>query len=104
MEKFEMYYPVEGTSALKPKLSSESAQPARIISFPELRTRQDARTGCALVRVERGSFVHRVESTVAAAMAGTVQGSSFGRMQRWQAVAGGCTFVALAFGSLLLSL
>ena len=57
MKNFEMNCPVEGTSALQPKLDSA------------------VRTGSA-------------------------QGVAFGRVQRWQAVVGGCVFAALALASL----
>lgn len=104
MKNFETNYPVEGTSALKPKYDMVSAQRACIIAFPEDRVRRVARMQPASACTNQGSFMHRVESTVTSAMAGTAQGSSFGRMQRWQAVAAGCVFSALAFGSLLLCL
>lgn len=104
MKNFEMKYPVEGTSALKAKPDTVSAQHARIIAFPEARARHAIRVAPAPIRMDQGSFAHRAESRVSSAMAGTVYGLPFGRMQRWQAVAGGFALTALAFGGLLLSL
>ena len=43
-------------------------------------------------------------SFASAVRAGTAQGVSFGRVQRWQAVVGGCVFAALAFASLFMGL
>lgn len=94
MKNFEMNYPVEGTSALQPKLDSAPARRARIIAFPE-RPSQDG--GAA--RSKHGSA-----SFASALRAGTAQGVSFGRMQRWQAVVAGCAFGALALASLLMGL
>lgn len=94
MKNFEMKYPVEGTSALQPKLDSAPARQARIIAFPEraAQTGSSAHAGCG-----DASFASAVR-------AGTAQGVSFGRVQPWQAVVGGCVFAALAFASLFMGL
>ncbi len=39
-------------------------------------------------------------SIVSAVRTGSAQGVAFGRVQRWQAVVGGCVFAALALASL----
>ena len=77
MKNFEMNCPVEGTSALQPKLDSAPARRARIIAFPQHAVLPD-----------------RDVRAVSA------QGVAFGRVQRWQAVVGGCVFAALALASL----
>ena len=93
MKNFETNYPVEGTSALQPKLDP-ALQCARIIAFPG-----------RPVPMEGGSREHAGRSTIALAVrTGTAQGVSFGRVQRWQAVVGGCAFAALSFASLFMGL
>ena len=84
MKNFEMNCPVEGTSALQPKLDSAPARRARIIAFPQHAVLPD-RDGA---------------SSVSAVRTGSAQGVAFGRVQRWQAVVGGCVFAALALASL----
>ena len=84
MKNFEMNCPVEGTSALQPKLDSAPARRARIIAFPPHAVRPD-RAGASIVSAVR---------------TGSAQGVAFGRVQRWQAVVGGCVFAALALASL----
>ncbi|WP_270296445.1 hypothetical protein [Eggerthella sinensis] len=65
-------------------------------------------SACAHHRISRGagaSAAPRVESRIAAGLRnGTVQGLSFGRMQRWQAALGGCAFAALALVGVVLGL
>ena len=78
MKNFEMNCPVEGTSALQPKLDS------RIIAFPQHAVLPD-RDGASIVSAVR---------------TGSAQGVAFGRVQRWQAAVGGCVFAALALASL----
>lgn len=94
MKNFEMKYPVEGTSALQPKLDPAPARRARIIAFPERPI-----SGARVAQPRRAS-----ESLVSAVRAGTAQGVSFDRVQRWQAVLGGCVFAALAFAGLIVGL
>lgn len=84
MKNFEMNCPVEGTSALQPKLDSAPARRARIIAFPQHAVLPD-RDGTSIVSAVR---------------TGSAQGVAFGRVQRWQAVVGGCVFAALALASL----
>lgn len=84
MKNFEMNCPVEGTSALQPKLDSAPARRARIIAFPQHAVLPD-RDGASIVSAVR---------------TGSAQGMAFGRVQRWQAVVGGCVFAALALASL----
>lgn len=84
MKNFEMNCPVEGTSALQPKLDSAPARRARIIAFPKHAVLPD-RDGASIVSAVR---------------TGSAQGVAFGRVQRWQAVVGGCVFAALALASL----
>ena len=84
MKNFEMNCPVEGTSALQPKLDSAPARRARIIAFPQHAVLPD-RDGASIVSAVR---------------TGSAQGVAFGRVQRWQAVVGGCVFAALALASL----
>ena len=79
-----MNCPVEGTSALQPKLDSAPARRARIIAFPQHAVLPD-RDGASIVSAVR---------------TGSAQGVAFGRVQRWQAVVGGCVFAALALASL----
>ena len=74
----------EGTSALQPKLDSAPARRARIIAFPQHAVLPD-RDGASIVSAVR---------------TGSAQGVAFGRVQRWQAVVGGCVFAALALASL----
>ena len=81
MKNFEMNCPVEGTSALQPKLDSAPARRARIIAFPQHAVLPD-RDGASIVSAVR---------------TGSAQGVAFGR---WQAVVGGCVFAALALASL----
>lgn len=90
MKNFEINCPVEGTSALQPKLDPASARHARIIAFP----RHAALSARDMRAVRNGA------SIVSAVRAGSVQGVAFGRVQRWQAVVGGCVFAALALASL----
>ena len=90
MKNFDTKYPVEGSSALQPHYGAAPARHARIIAFPE---------------VQGASGAPRVESRIAADLRnGTVQGLSFGRMQRWQAALGGCAFAALALVGVVLGL
>ena len=84
MKNFEMNCPVEGTSSLQPKLDSAPARRARIIAFPQHAVLPD-RDGASIVSAVR---------------TGSAQGVAFGRVQRWQAVVGGCVFAALALASL----
>ena len=90
MKNFEMNCPVEGTSALQPKLDSAPARRARIIAFPQHAVLPDRD-----VRAVRDGA-----SIVSAGRTGSAQGVAFGRVQRWQAVVGGCVFAALALASL----
>ena len=90
MKNFEMNCPVEGTSALQPKLDSAPARRARIIAFPQHAVLPDRD-----VRAVRDR-----DSIVSAVRTGSAQGVAFGRVQRWQAVVGGCVFAALALASL----
>ena len=85
MKNFEMNCPVEGTSALQPKLDSAPARRARIIAFPQHAVLPDRD-----VRAVRDGA-----SIVSAVRTGSAQG-----VQRWQAVVGGCVFAALALASL----
>ena len=75
MKNFEMNCPVEGTSALQPKLDSAPARRARIIAFPQHAVLPD-RDGASIVSAVR---------------TGSAQGVAFG---------GGCVFAALALASL----
>ena len=84
MKNFEMNCPVEGTSALQPKLDSAPARRARIIAFPQHAVLPD-RDGASIVSAVR---------------TGSAQGVAFGRVPRWQAVVGGSVFAALALASL----
>ena len=93
MKNFEMNCPVEGTSALQPKLDSAPARRARIIAFPQHAVLPDRD-----VRAVRDGA-----SIVSAVRTGSAQGVAFGRVQRWQAVVGGCVFAALALASLFAS-
>ena len=67
MKNFEMNCPVEGTSALQPKLDSAPARRARIIAFPQHAVLPD-RDGASIVSAVR---------------TGSAQGVAFGRVQRW---------------------
>ena len=87
MKNFEMNCPVEGTSALQPKLDSAPARRARIIAFPQHAVLPDRD-----VRAVRDGA-----SIVSAVRTGSAQGVAFGRVQ---AVVGGCVFAALALASL----
>lgn len=91
MKNFEMKYPVEGASALQPRLDATPVRRARIIAFPE---------HAAQAKYENHAARNDM-SILSAVRAGTVQGISYGRMQRWQAIVGGCVFATLAFVSLL---
>ena len=87
MKNFEMNCPVEGTSALQPKLDSAPARRARIIAFPQHAVLPDRD-----VRAVRDGA-----SIVSAVRTGSAQGVAFGRVQRWQAVVGGCVFAPRPF-------
>lgn len=90
MKNFDTKYPVEGTSALQPNYQTAPISRARIIAFPVVQDPHDAR---------------RSQAGIASILRdGTVQGLSFGRMQRWQAVLAGCVLAVLSFVSLLASL
>lgn len=96
MKKFETKYPVEGSAALQPKASTAPAHHARIIAFP---VQRQARGNVRAVEAQPA------RTTLAAALhVGGVQGTPFGRMQRWQAVAGGCMFAAAALASLFIGM
>ena len=86
MKNFDTKYPVEGSSALQPHYGAAPARHARIIAFPE------AQGASAAPRIAAG-----LRNC-------TVQGLSFGRMQRWQAALGGCAFAALALVGVVLGL
>ena len=73
MKNFEMNCPVEGTSALQPKLDSAPARRARIIAFPQHAVLPDRD-----VRAVRDGA-----SIVSAVRTGSAQGVAFGRVQRW---------------------
>ena len=129
MKNFELQYPIEGATALNPRCEEIPTRCGTIIAFPgQEGLRRPAKPSCGAgpkhARPEEGfrkaaspeaaSFLPsrtccaqgRLMHTelVSNLRYGNVRGVAFGRAERWQAVAAGCVFAALAFATLFVGI
>lgn len=126
MMNFEAKYPVEGTAALNPCYRGKSTQGGVIIAFPGKSNIDNSVNPCSKTcrlhpkneelstvptSASKPSFTSEVRQAMrlfgcndfaANLYCGNIQGSSSGRLQRWQVVAAICLFSALAFATLFL--
>lgn len=126
MMNFEAKYPIEGTAALNPCYRDESTQGGVIIAFPGKSNASKPINSCPKTgrlhskneglsmvpaSASKPSFASGVRQVArlfgcndfaANLRCGNMQGTSSGRLQRWQVVAAICLFSALAFATLFL--
>ncbi len=107
MKNFEMHCPVEGSSALQPKLAQDGAErKGFIIAFPGAYGSYASPRVQSLSQMPGRSVPVRFDGDqlIKVLRNGSVSGLPYNRMQRWQAVVAGIVFSVASFGSMLLFL
>ncbi|WP_080797363.1 hypothetical protein [Arabiibacter massiliensis] len=100
MKNFAMRYPVNGTSALQPKLSHPSSSRGTIIKFPAQAAPCAAHGSLGAQRCGARDRILGSE-LVRSLRYGTAKGRSYDRIAPWQAVVAGIVFAAVALLAVL---